>query len=321
MSVSKILIATSPFGAAGRKPLDLLEQTGWDIVKNPKGRRLRAGEVEEMLEGVDGVIAGTEPYNADTLANTSGLKVIARVGIGLDSVDCAFCSGKGIAVTYTPDAPSQGVAELTVGQILNLVRGLHRTDRSVREKAWNRFMGRLLEELTIGVIGVGRIGQLVIKLLGPFGPKIIACDAEPDLEFGKAHSLEWADADTVFSTADLVTIHIPLNEKNRHFVGRREIALMKTGALLINTSRGGVADTEALTDAIVQGHLGGAALDVFEQEPYEGPLTQYDNVALSAHIGASARKSRYLMELGAAEDCIRVLNGETPENPAPSPES
>ncbi len=96
---------------------------------------------------------------------------------------------------------------------------------------------------------------------------------------------------------------------------------MKTGALLINTSRGGVADTEALTDAIVQGHLGGAALDVFEQEPYEGPLTQYDNVALSAHIGASARKSRYLMELGAAEDCIRVLNGETPENPAPSPES
>ncbi len=90
MSVSKILIATSPFGAAGRKPLDLLEQTGWDIVKNPKGRRLRAGEVEEMLEGVDGVIAGTEPYNADTLANTSGLKVIARVGIGLSIMDSSI---------------------------------------------------------------------------------------------------------------------------------------------------------------------------------------------------------------------------------------
>jgi D-3-phosphoglycerate dehydrogenase / 2-oxoglutarate reductase len=317
MTVPKVLIATSPFGAAGRKPLDLMEATGWDLTANPKGRRLRAGEVEEMLDGKDAVIAGTEPYNRETIAHADRLKVIARVGIGLDSVDLEYCRERGVTVTYTPDAPSQSVAELTVGQIINLARHLHETDRSVREGAWNRLMGRLLCEMTIGVIGVGRIGKRVIKLLQPFETKIMACDTRPDEAFGKEYGLAWHDAATVFKEADLVTMHIPMNKRNTHFVNRERIALMKTGALLINTSRGGIVDTQALTDAVMQRHLGGVALDVFEEEPYQGPLVECENVAMSAHIGGSARLSRYMMELGAAEDCIRVLNGEAPENEAP----
>ena len=320
MSAPRILIATSPFGSAGRKPLDLLEATGWELVHNPKGRRLRAGEVGEMLEGMDAVVAGTEPYTRETLENARGLKVIARVGIGLDNVDLEYCCERGVTVTHTPDAPSQSVAELTVGQIINLARCLHQTDRSVREGAWNRFVGYLLCEMTIGVIGLGRIGKRVVKLLQPFEPKIMACDTGPDEAFGKEYGLEWSDAETVFKEADLVTVHIPMNTRNTHFVNRERIALMKTGAFLINTSRGGVVDTDALTDAILQGHLGGAALDVFEDEPYQGPLVDCENAALSAHIGGSARLSRYMMELGAAEDCIRVLQGEPPAAPAPPPE-
>jgi len=320
MEPKTILIATYPFGTTGRKPLDILEASGHTLAFNPHRRRLKPGEVNDLLCGVSVVIAGTEPYNRETLRDLPDLQAICRVGIGLDSVDLAFCRERGIAVTYTPDAPSQGVAELTVANILNLLRHIHASDRSVREGAWNRLMGRLVEEVTIGILGVGRIGGRVIRLLEPFGPGIVACDTDPEVAGAPMPNVEWCDERELFRRADLVTVHIPLNRANRHFVNRQRIAMMKTGALLINTSRGAVVDEEALTDALLQKHLGGAALDVYEQEPYRGPLTRLDNVVLTAHIAASARETRYRMELGAAEDCLRVLSSETPQSPAPQGE-
>ena len=313
---TRILIATSPFGETGRRPLDLLEETGWEIRVNPLGRRLKAGEVGEYLAGIDAVIAGTEPYNAETLAGAGELKVISRVGIGLDSVDLEYCRDRGIRVTYTPEAPSDSVAELTVANILNLLRHIHESDRSVRERAWNRLMGRLIREVTIGVIGVGRIGSRVVHLLQPFQPTILAHDIDPGVHGSKMPNTTWSSVEELLHKADLVTIHIPLNESNRHFIDRGRIASMKTGAMLINTSRGSIMDESALTDALLQRHLGGAALDVYEKEPYEGPLARLDNVVLTAHMGASARESRYRMELGAAEDCIRVLRGRSPQHDA-----
>ncbi|MFQ5864012.1 MAG: phosphoglycerate dehydrogenase [bacterium] len=312
----RVLIATSPFGKTGRKPLDLLEATGWELIHNPYGRRLKVSEIPELIEDVDAVIAGTEPYTREILQEAKRLKVISRVGIGLDSVDLHACKEFGIAVTYTPDAPSQAVAELTVGNIINLSRYILSSDRSVRESAWNRFMGVLLKEMTIGIVGVGRIGKRVCKLLQPFNPKILACELEPDFGFGKKYGLKWVSKNELFRHSDLVSLHIPYNDHNHHYVDRNTISMMKTGSYLINTSRGGVVDEEALTDALLQKHLGGAALDVFEKEPYEGVLTQLDNVILTAHMGASAQASRFLMETGAAEDCIRALNGEKPEHDA-----
>lgn len=312
----RILLATWPFGTSGEKPLKLLEQTGWELVFNPHQRRLKPHDVTGMLEDIDGVIAGTEPYNCETLRNAGRLKVISRVGIGLDSVDLEYCRDNNIQVTYTPDAPSQAVAELTVTNILNLLRHIHQSDRSVREGAWNRLMGRLVHEIIIGVIGVGRIGRRVIRLLAPFAPTILANDTDPKVYGTPMSNTKWCSKEDVVGTADIITLHIPMHSENHHFVDRSLIAQMKTGTFLINTSRGAIIDTEALTDALVQNHLGGAALDVYEKEPYEGPLTKLDNTVLTAHIGASARESRYLMELGAAEDCIKVLNGEQPNSNA-----
>lgn len=314
--MARILLAASPFGATGRKPLDLLEGSGHDLVQNPHGRRLRAGEVAELVHDVDAVIAGTEPYDATTLRNAKRLRVIARVGIGLDSVDLEYCRQSGIAVTYTPDAPSDGVAELAVANILALLRHIPQSDRSVREGAWNRLMGRLVREVTIGIIGVGRIGSRVIRLLAPFSPVILATDTDKNVYGADLPNTTWCDTDTLLRSSDLVSLHIPLTDDNRHFLNRNRIARMRTGANVVNTSRGAVMDEDALADALRQGHLGGAALDVFEHEPYEGPLCKMDNVILTAHIAASARQSRYLMELGAAEDCLRVLSGEPPANPA-----
>jgi len=316
MANKRILLATYPFGTAGKKPLELLEQTGWELVFNPHQRRLRPYDVTDLLEDIDGVIAGTEPYTSETLRNANRLQVVSRVGIGLDSVDLQYCRDNNIQVTYTPDAPSQAVAELTVANILNLLRHIHRSDRSVREGAWNRFMGRLIQETTIGVIGVGRIGSRVIGLLEPFRPTVLANDIDPNVYGRPMPNTKWCPKEEVIRMADVITLHIPMCAENYRFIDRSLIAQMKTGAFLINTSRGAIVDTEALIDALAQNHLGGAALDVYENEPYEGPLTKLDNVVLTAHIAASARQSRYLMELGATEDCIRVLNGKPPNNDA-----
>jgi len=316
MANKRILIATHPFGATGRKPLELLEQNGWELVFNPHRRRLKPPDVTNLLEDIDGVIAGTEPYNCETLRNANRLRVISRAGIGLDSVDLKHCRDNNIQVTYTPDAPSQAVAELTVANVLNLLRNIHQSDKSVREGTWNRLMGRLVQEVTIGVIGVGRIGSRVIRLFESFGPAILANDTDPEVYGTPMPNTKWGSPEQIMSESDIVSLHIPMNIENHYFLNRDMISQMKTGAFLINTSRGGIVDTEALTDALAQNHLGGAALDVFEKEPYEGSLTRFDNVVLTAHIAASARKSRYLMELGAVEDCIRVLNGKTPINNA-----
>jgi D-3-phosphoglycerate dehydrogenase len=248
------------------------------------------------------------------------LKVIARVGIGLDNVNVRACLDHGVMVTYTPDAPSKAVAELTVSFILNLGRHVHQSDRSVREQAWNRLLGRLLEELTIGVVGVGRIGGRVIALLQPFGCRILATDIAPVPERVQGCDFEWTDSDTLLRESDVVTLHIPANKANRHYLGRKELKKMKRGAFVINTSRGAVVDEAALVEALDWGHLAGAGLDVFESEPYEGPLATMDQTVLTAHMGASANKSRNLMELGATEDCLRVLAGEPPANPAPPEE-
>jgi D-3-phosphoglycerate dehydrogenase / 2-oxoglutarate reductase len=320
MDIKRILIATHPFGRCGRKPLEILKATGHELVFNPCGRRLKESDMVSILPDIDAIIAGTEPYRESLLRRMPRLKAIFRVGIGLDSVDLHVCRELGITVTYTPDAPSAAVAELTVANILNLARHIHVSDQSVREGAWNRLVGRLVREMTIGVVGVGRIGKRVIELLQSFAPNILACDIKPDEEFGKKYNLVWCDKEKLFRESDLVTLHIPSNRQTRNYVDRDTIAMMKTDSFLINTSRGPVLDETGLLDALRQGHLAGAALDVFQKEPYEGPLAKLDNVILTAHIGASATECRYLMELGAAEDCVNWLTGLNPGNLVPEEE-
>ena len=305
-----IYVSAYPFGKSGKKSRELLDNTNWKIIYNPMGRRLKLGEIEEICPDIDAIIAGTEPYTKEVIDKLPNLKVISRVGIGLDSVDLAYCREKGVKVTYTPDAPSQGVAELTVANILNLARYTFISDRSVRELSWNRYVGFLLEEMKIGIIGVGRIGKRVIKLLKPFNTEIIACDLAPDLNFSKEYNFNWVEKEKLFQSSDIVSLHIPMNKKNADYLNRETLALMKANSFLVNTARGGIIDEDALYDALVKKHLTAAALDVFKHEPYEGKLTSLSNVFFTAHMGASANKSRFLMETGAAEDCIRVLYGE-----------
>ena len=310
--MKKILISTYPFGLCGEKPVNILKDSGYEIIYNSLGRRLKGNEVIDMIKDIDGVIDGTEPYNREIIEKAKKLKVISRVGVGLDSVDFEACKDNGIILTYTPEAPAEGVADLAMAQIINLLRGIIISDKSIRNDMWRRYMGSLVSEKKIGILGVGRIGGRVIKRLKSFGADVIfACDLIPKYEM---NGIVWMSKEDLFKNCDIVSIHIPMDKKNYHCVGMKEMSIMKEGSFIINTSRGSILNEKDLISLLHNKHLGGAALDVFENEPNVGSLKEFNNVILTAHIGASAYKSRYLMELGAASDCVRVLNGEEPVN-------
>ena len=307
--MKNILIVTYPFGKCGDKPIKLLEETGWNLRYSLLGRRLRGDEVRVMIEGVDAVIAGTETYNQETIELAKDLKVISRVGIGLDNVDYEACKKKGIQIAYTPEAPSDAVADLTVAQIINLLRGIHASNISIKSGEWKRITGLSIKQIKIGILGVGRIGKRVIDRLKPFGANILTCDIKPMLVPG----VRWVNKDTLFRECDLVSVHIPMNEKNHHFVSMNEFSMMKEGSYFVNTSRGGVVNERDL-EVCLFNHLAGAALDVFQEEPYKGAMTEMANVILTAHLASSDKLSRYLMELGAVKNCIQLLNGEIPKD-------
>ena len=306
----RALITTVPFGEVDRRPLDLLEAAGIDYVINPIGRRLRTEELADMVGDVDVLIAGTEPITAVVMDRASRLRLISRVGIGLDSVDLQAARARDILVSYTPDAPAPAVAEMTVGLMLSLLRSLAQADRGMRGGVWHRFVGRRLSELTVGVIGVGRVGKRVIRHLQGFAPSILADDLVPDHEFGVDHQVRWAEKETIYKEADIISLHLPLTPLTGNLITRRELDMMKPDAVLINTSRGGMVNEHDLAQALKLGRLTGAALDVFGQEPYSGELVTIENCLLTCHMGSMSRDCRAQMELEATEEAVRFFKGE-----------
>ncbi|MBF0258819.1 MAG: hypothetical protein HQK62_08275, partial [Desulfamplus sp.] len=200
----KVLITTSSFGLHDTAPLDRLKDSGFEVVMNPYNRKLTEKEVSSLLEthAPVGIIAGVEPLTASVLQKTSGLKVISRCGIGLDSVDTQSAEQMGIVVTNTPDAPTIPVAELTLGLILSLLRKIHRSDSAIRNGQWHRPMGNLLFGKTVGIIGCGRIGSYVAQLLAPFKCRILGYDAY-------SHDNTYLHSDSNFSGSSLLSCHKP----------------------------------------------------------------------------------------------------------------
>ena len=268
------------------------------------------------------MIAGTEPISDQVMAAGGRLGLIARVGIGLDNVDLTAARRRGIAVTYTPDAPSPAVAELTLGLMLNLLRGVSAADRRVRQGVWQRIMGRRLSECVVGVIGCGRIGKLVIRhLSGAFpGVRILANDIAPDRSSPDLAPVEWTTKERIYERADVITLHLPLTSSTDRLIGASELARMKPDALLVNTSRGNMIVEADLAGALRRGQIGGAAIDVFGREPYDGELCELDNCVLTAHMGSMARDCRCRMELEATREVIRFFNAEALHSPVPESE-
>lgn len=303
----KILISSASFGKINKDPITILEKAGFEPLLNPYGRKLEFGEFTLFIKDAIGLIAGTEKITAELLEKAPNLKVISRYGVGLDNIDLEAAKKHGIIVRSTPESPSQAVAELTLALILNLCRRVNEADRNLRTNNWSQLMGKLLYGKTLGIIGLGRIGKKVLKLLQPFEMKVYAYEPYPDHEYLSLNKITIASLDEVLCQSDVVSLHLPLSDKTIHIIGKKELSLMKKEAIIINTSRGGLIDEEALVEAIRNGLIGGAAIDTFEKEPYKGPLTEFDNVILTSHMGSSALETRKQMELETVNNLIDAL--------------
>jgi len=307
--MSRILITTTSFAKDDISPLNLLQKAGYETITNPYGRKLTEEEVLNLILEVKpvGMIAGVEPITARVLQQAVGLKVVSRCGVGLESVDLNAARSLGIAVTNTPDAPTEAVAELTIGLIFNLLRKISFLDRELRKGNWKKEMGRLVQGKKVGIIGLGHIGKRVAEKLSALGTKVAGTDIQPDFKWLQKNQVPLVSLEELLKQSEILCLHLSHSPNNEHLIGRKEIKAMPQGAYLINTSRGEVIDHDALYSMLTNGHLSGAALDVFDQEPYSGPLTQLDNVILTPHIGSYAREARIEMEIQAAQNLIEGL--------------
>ncbi|TQE84052.1 phosphoglycerate dehydrogenase [Leptospira noguchii] len=322
----KIFISTYPFGNHDPLPLDLLKNTGWEINTNPLKRKLKSSEVTEIAKDVDGIIAGTEDLTPLIQANPN-LKFISRVGIGLDSVPLALCKERNIRVSYTPDAVTNAVVELTIGLMLSVTRYIPNADRELRKGNWSRFTGKRLGESVIGLIGLGRVGMKVLKILSSFDPKKILINdlidkssEVQDLLEKSGVPFEFVDKNRIYAESDVISLHIPMTKHTKDLIGIEELRRFQKDSFLINTARGGIVNEIALYEALKEGVIAGAAVDVFEEEPYKGNLCELENALLTQHMGSCSYDCRLLMERGAAEEMIRFFTGEPLKSEVPENE-
>ncbi len=300
----KVAVTTTSFAAYNDQPLQLLNEAGHEYILNPYGRKLSADELIELAADARGIISGTERMDSSVLRRLKALSVISRCGTGMDNVDLDAAQELGITVFNTPDAPSQAVAELTVGLMLDLLRKISLMNHNLHQGIWKKHMGHLLKGKKIGIIGFGRIGMKTAELLQPFGTELMYCDTQPKQPVICCGQKKFEE---ILAWADIISLHLSASSACCPLMGRRELMQMRQGSWLVNLSRGGVVDEEALFRALSSGHLAGAAVDVFETEPYAGQLRELPNVVLTPHIGSYARESRIAMELEAAQNVIKGL--------------
>jgi D-3-phosphoglycerate dehydrogenase / 2-oxoglutarate reductase len=316
-----VLITTVPFGDKSREPIDLLEAAGIPYLINPIGRKLQEDELAEMVTDFDIMIAGTEQITEKVMARAKKLRLISRVGIGLDSVDLLAAEKRGVKVSYTPDAPAPAVAELTIGLVFSLLRSLHVANAQMHRGEWHRHFGRRISEVVFGVIGIGRIGGRVLEQLSVLGAKhILFNDINSKIRFPQQSNIKYAEKDSIYREADVISLHVPLTKDTDNMIRREHLLAMKRNAILINTARGGIINEQDLADILIEGHLSGAAVDVFTQEPYIGRLTEIERCLLTSHMGSMSIDCRTNMELEATMEAIRFAKGQVLEGIVPPEE-
>ncbi len=303
--MSKFVISTSSFDVKNNPHLRHLVKAGMHIVGNSYKRKLTEDEIIKLLgQDTVGMIAGIEPLTERVFVSAKGLKVVSRCGAGLDNVDLTAAKRQDITVFNTPEAPAQAVAELTMGLILAALRRICQIDQLLRVNKWSRMQGQLLAAQLVGIIGLGHIGQRVAQLCQAFDARVVAHDPYMD---PTSHGVESVPLEKLLAEADVISLHLPYGADTHHLLDAKAFARMKPGSIIINAARGGLIDEIALDEALISGHLGMAALDVFEQEPYHGPLIENDRIILTSHIGSLARESRKRMEIEAAENLLEGL--------------
>ena len=267
-------------------------------------RRLSDGDIDAVL------MRGSKPFTAGVLAAATGLKIIAKNGAGIESVDLEEAARRGIAVTVSAGANADAVAEHAIAMMLSLVRDLPKLDRTVRAGGWEgtAWQGRDFRASVVGILGYGSIGRSTARLAAALGAKVIVMDATR----ADADDFDMAsDLDDFLRRVDILSLHCPLTEQTRSLIGKRELALMKAGSIIVNTARGPVIDEAALIESLRSGHLGGAGLDTFEIEPLQAasPLRELANVILTPHVAGVTRQAALHVAINTATNIVEYLGG------------
>jgi len=297
-----IFISTTTFGVYSREPLQELRDHGLRYTLNQFRRKLSPEEIGAILKDKHfvGLIAGTETLNAKILSAAQSLRVISRVGVGLDTIDLDAARKRNITIYNTPAVLTDAVAELTIGLMLCCLRKIVSHDRRMHNAVWQKEMGVLLKRKTVGVIGLGNIGKRVAHLAKAFGAHVIFYDKKKI----RNKLYKQVRLNTLLKDADIISLHCT---SSNQIISKEHIARMKKGVCIINTSRGGLIDENALYKGLKTGQIRSAGLDVFNDEPYTGKLTQLDNVVLTPHIGSYAKEARIEMEKQAVLNLIKGL--------------
>ena len=299
----RVAIGPSSFADADEAPKKILEQAGLEIIPNPYGRRLTEEEIISHLSGVDGLIAGLEPLNSRVLETAPELKVIARVGIGMDNVDIDAARDLGIKVSNTPEGPTEAVVEMCLSVLLTLQRRIVEFNSEMHHGIWKKHMGLGLGGINVLLVGYGRIGRRFEEVLHFFGANVLIADpfvAKESL-VGSEDIISLEDG---LARANVVSIHA---SGRKLILGEEQFRKMKKGTVLLNSARGELVDEKALVEALKDGTVASAWLDTFWEEPYSGPLIQFSQVLLTPHVCTYTRQCRRSMEEGAVRNLLRDL--------------
>jgi D-3-phosphoglycerate dehydrogenase len=263
---------------------------------------------------VDGYIAGLDQMDLSVIEAAGSLQVIARYGVGVDRVDVAAATRRGIVITNTPGANSVAVAELTIALMLALGRRICLADQATRSGEWPRYSGVGLRGKTVGLVGFGAIGREVGSRLKGFGCRILVADPCVDSECACGHGVHLVPLEELLASSDFVSLHASLNPSNSGMVDNTFLQKMKQGSFVVNTARGELIDEEALLAALERGHLAGAALDCFREEPPapDHPLLRLPQVIVTPHTGSHTDEATNAMGWMALKACLAVLSGERP---------
>lgn len=315
--MSRDVVVTWPvYDVDGPTTGALLKGAGLDIRRHPRSGHRSPAELAEILGDAVAVIASTDPFDASVFAACPNLKVIARTGVGVDSIDIEAATAAGVVVATTPGANEDAVADHALAMILALQRRLAENDAAIRDGRWDRAGSLTPSDLygaTVGLIGSGAIGRAVIRRLRGFGATICVYDPFVDRA---PEGTDLVDLSTLLNRSDVITVHAPLTDETRGLLGAEEFAAMKPGAYVVNVSRGGVIDEDALAASIASGHLGGAGLDTFEREPIgESPLRDLPTVIMSPHIAGLSHRSIEAMTEAATQAVLDVVAGRPPAHP------
>lgn len=298
----------------------IVEAAGMRLIAGPAAPS-SAKDIEALVVAHQpaGILTCWAEVSADAIAASKALKIVARLGVGLDNISVTAATARGVWVTNVPDYCVEEVSDHAVGFALAWTRGLVHFDREVRAGRWAPASANLrrLATQTCGIVGFGRIGRATARKLAAFGCRLLAHD--PHL-CGEVAGVACVDLATLLSRSDIVIVHAPLTPSTRHLINRERLALMPKGGLLINVSRGGVVDTDAVTEALQSGRLSAAALDVLESEPdVPAALLVQPGAMLTPHVGFSSDASLVELRRRAAEEVVRVLQGDPPIEPRNAP--